>query len=197
MVSLPLFTLLSVTKLSCLSCFSIDCSYGINPLTFVSVPPQAPQPVVAPLATVVDSKDQTGKENIAVGSSSTSSPAALSSSTDKDSNNNNKKKKPVGSTTGTTGSTSSSSSSSSSSKKPFPENLLKTFLSSIQGSDKTQPVIVDEFVRKNKGTNSGLTKTACLSKWKEIGIKKSKGKMVVPEALLVSALSLSLILDRD
>ncbi|GAA5965265.1 hypothetical protein JCM3765_006378 [Sporobolomyces pararoseus] len=163
--------------------FLNDCSYGINPLTFVSVPPQAPQRVVAPLAAVVDSKDQIGKaqgkENIAFGTPSSSSPPT-SSSTDKDSTMNKKKKKQDSTTT--TG--------SSSSKKPFPENLLKPFLSTIQGSDKTQPVIVDEFVRKHKelansGTGGpGLTKTACLSKWKEIGIKKVKGKMTVPQALL-------------
>jgi len=37
-----------------------------------------------------------------------------------------------------------------------------------------------------------ITKASCQAKWKEMGIKKTKGKMVVPDALLVRRLSYSL-----
>jgi len=153
---------------------SLDCSPGINPLTYVSKPlhvAKAPiaQPASSSSASLALQQQQSngkGKENISIGSAS--SPAATTPPTTTTDN----KKRP---------------------SKPFPDNLLRTFLYDINGSDKPQPVIIDDFVRKQKDEGVVITKASCQAKWKEMGIKKTKGKMVVPVALLVCSLPLPLL----
>jgi len=152
----------------------LDCSPGINPLTYVSKPLHVAKAHVAqpassssaPLAQQQQQSKGKGKENISIGSAS--SPAATTPPTTTTDN----KKRP---------------------SKPFPDNLLRTFLYDINGSDKPQPVIIDDFVRKQKDEGVVITKASCQAKWKEMGIKKTKGKMVVPVALLVCSLPLPLL----
>ncbi|GAA5917564.1 uncharacterized protein JCM6883_000810 [Sporobolomyces salmoneus] len=151
--------------------FLNDCSFGINPLTFVSTPPQAPRTPPTTTVASTSTRVEKGKENIAVASSSA---VPNAESTTKESS-----KKPTSSSS-TTATTSSSRAS-----KPFPESFLKQFLSQINGSDQPKDILVHNFVESMKDKQDvTVTKTACNSKWKELGIKKEKGKMVVPEALL-------------
>ncbi|GAA5878410.1 hypothetical protein JCM16303_002764 [Sporobolomyces ruberrimus] len=145
--------------------FLNDSSFGINPLTFHSKPPQAPK-VVAPTTTAVaaPAPPGQGKENIAVGGSTT---AGVSS--------------PAGPADSEGGGIQKLTARS----KPFPEHLVKRFLFDINGSEKPREVIIDDFVRKVKDEQHvTVTKTACATKWKEMGIKKLKGKMCVSEELL-------------
>lgn len=70
---------------------------------------------------------------------------------------------------------------------------MKRFLSSVSGSDKTTPNMIEDFVREMKDERVAVTKAACqqkLKQLKELGVRRDKGKMVVPEALFVSRLSL-------
>jgi len=153
-----------------------DASSGLNPLTYVSkslhvakasVVQTASSSSSAPLTLQQQQSKGKGKENISIGTTSSPAPASAPSTT---SSTTDSKKRP---------------------SKPFPDNLLRTFLYDINGSDKPQPVIIDDFVRKQKEDGVVITKASCQAKWKEMGIKKTKGKMVVPDALLVCCLSLS------
>ncbi|GAA5945104.1 RLF2 family protein, partial [Sporobolomyces koalae] len=151
--------------------FLNDCSFGIDPLTFVSVPPKAAvPPPPAPSAAVV-APTQDGKENVAVG---TQAPQTSASTT------------ATGTTTGgLTGTGTLGDKKGSRPSKPFPEHLVQRFLGDIHGSSKPQPVIIDDFVRRMKDEeHQTITKASCVAKWKELGIKKLKGKLVVPDALL-------------
>ncbi|GAA6020087.1 hypothetical protein JCM11491_006391 [Sporobolomyces phaffii] len=146
--------------------FLNDCSFGINPLTYTSTPPQVPRaPAVAgPVPVATSSSAGKGKENIAL-AASTTAPSTASTPAD-DSKDGGKK--------------------SNSRSKPFPESLVARFLVDINGSDKPKGVVIDTFVTKiNDEAPSTVTKTACEKKWKELGIQKLKGKVFVPDALLL------------
>ncbi|GAA5859252.1 hypothetical protein JCM1840_003819 [Sporobolomyces johnsonii] len=116
------------------------------------------KPFSAPIATT--SAPSKGKENVSILSASTCTPAKLAD---------------VPTTTA----------SSSRKARPFPDQLLPRLLRDIHGSDKSRNVLVDEFVRWSKAEGVACTKTAVEAKYKDIGVKKVKGKMVVPEEMLV------------
>ncbi|GAA5953543.1 hypothetical protein JCM21900_006197 [Sporobolomyces salmonicolor] len=114
-------------------------------------------PFSAPIATAsVPSK---GKENVSIPSASTPTSTNLAD---------------IPTTTA----------SSSRKARPFPDQLLPRLLRDIHGSDKSRNVLVDEFVRWSKAEGVPCTKTAVEAKYKDIGVMKVKGKMVVPEEML-------------
>ncbi|GAA6061779.1 hypothetical protein JCM10212_001385 [Sporobolomyces blumeae] len=136
--------------------FLNDCSLGLDPFTYVSKPPVVAPAQVAPTAAASASTAASkGKENVALSTGSMSGGTVAPSTEPKRPN-----------------------------ARPFPDYLVGRFLREIHGSDRTVPVIIDEFVRKMKDESKPVTKGSCQAKWKEFGIKKVKGKHVVPAEIL-------------